>query len=54
MTAMRERRRSRVVRLRGVDIGFAVAENDKERVAESSYFGFAARNGNAWAVEQAK
>ena len=25
------------MRLRGVDIGFADAENDKERVAESSY-----------------
>jgi hypothetical protein len=37
MTAMRERRRRRVLRLRGVDMGFAVVENDKERVAESSY-----------------
>src|SRR5258708_27820015 len=37
MTAMRQRRMSRVLRLRGVDIAFAVYEIDKERVAESSY-----------------
>ncbi len=28
---------SRVLRLRGLGMGFAVYENDKERVAESSY-----------------
>jgi hypothetical protein len=37
MTAMRERRRSRVLRLRGVDMGFAVYEMEKERITESSY-----------------
>ena len=37
MTAMRERRRSRVVRLRRVDISFAIYDKDKERVAESNY-----------------
>src|SRR6266581_1681217 len=36
MSAKRLRRMSRVVRLRRVDIGFAVTGNDKERVAESS------------------
>ena len=36
MTAKRERRMSRVLRLRGVDIGFAVYANDKERVAEAA------------------
>src|SRR6266567_4616124 len=36
MTAKRERRMSRVLRLRGVDIGFAVYGNDEERVAEAA------------------
>jgi hypothetical protein len=40
-TAMRLRRMSRVVRLRGVDIGFAAIGSDKERVAES-------RDSNSW------
>src|SRR5947209_3369478 len=34
MTEMRLRRMSRVLRVRGVDIGFAVYENDEERVTE--------------------
>src|SRR5713101_5642333 len=37
MTAKKQRRMSRILRLRGVDISFADYENDKERVAESSY-----------------
>jgi len=35
MTAKRERRMSRVLRVRGVDIGLVVYGNDKERVAEA-------------------
>jgi hypothetical protein len=35
MTAKRERRRSLVLRLRGVVMGFAFSEKNKERVAES-------------------
>jgi len=35
MTAKRERRRSRVWRLRGVAIDFALTEKNEERVAES-------------------
>jgi len=50
MTAMRERRMSRVLRLRGVDISFAVYEKDKERVAESSYSN-SRRGAEAWQLE---
>ena len=41
---------SRVLRLRGVDISFAVYEKDKERVAESSYSN-SRRGAEAWQLE---